>query len=74
MTTPLAIVHGADEQLVNLDYIRSLTMPSLWRDEVQIIEDAGHAPHWERPDRFNALLAEFVADVRQSAQGEQKDD
>jgi pimeloyl-ACP methyl ester carboxylesterase len=61
MRTPLAIVHGAQEQLVNLDYLQSLTMPSLWRGAIQIIADAGHSPHWEQPERFNALLAEFVA-------------
>lgn len=67
METPLAVIHGAEEQLVNVDYIRGLAMPSLWRGEVQIIEDAGHAPHWEQPEQFNALLAEFVTDVRQDA-------
>jgi pimeloyl-ACP methyl ester carboxylesterase len=67
MTVPLAIVHGAEDQLVNVDYIRSLKMPTLWRGEVQVIEGAGHAPHWEQPERFNALLADFVADVTQSA-------
>lgn len=63
MRTPLAIVHGAEEQLVNLDYLKGLTTPSLWRGAIQVIADAGHAPHWEQPERFNALLAEFVADV-----------
>jgi pimeloyl-ACP methyl ester carboxylesterase len=42
-------------------------MPTLWRGEVQVIEGAGHSPHWERPERFNALLADFVADVTPSA-------
>lgn len=67
MAVPLAVIHGAEDQIVNVDYIRSLEMPTLWRGEVQMIEGAGHAPHWERPERFNALLAEFVADVTQSA-------
>ena len=65
MTVPLAIVHGAEDQLINLDYIRGLKMPTLWRGEVQVIEGAGHSPHWERPKRFNTLLADFVADVTQ---------
>lgn len=65
MRTPLAIVSGAEDQLVNVDYFRSLTIPSLWRSKVQVIANAGHAPHWEQPDKFNALLAEFVAGVSQ---------
>jgi pimeloyl-ACP methyl ester carboxylesterase len=64
MKTPLAIVSGAEDQLVNVDYFQRLTIPSLWWGNVQVIENAGHAPHWEQPDKFNALLAEFVADVR----------
>lgn len=63
LKTPLAIVHGAEEQLVNLDYLRGLSIPSLWRGAIQLIADAGHSPHWEQPERFNVLLAEFVADV-----------
>lgn len=63
LRTPLAIVHGAEEQLVNLNYLIGLTIPSLWRGAVQIIAEAGHAPQWEQPERFNTLLADFVADV-----------
>ncbi len=63
MTAPLAVIHGAQDQLVNVDYLHNLEMPTLWRDEVQVIEGAGHALHWERPERFNALLADFAADV-----------
>lgn len=62
MKTPLAIVHGAEDKFVNLDYLKGLTIPSLWRGAIQVIPDAGHSPHWEQPEQFNALLAEFVAD------------
>ena len=31
---PLAIVQGAGEQLVSLDYLRKLSIPSLWRGEL----------------------------------------
>lgn len=60
---PLAIVQGGDEQLVNLDYLRKLNAPSLWRGEVQVIPGAGHAPHQEAPQQFAALLAEFIGDL-----------
>lgn len=58
---PLAILHGAGEQLVSLDYLRGLTIPALWRGEVQLIPGVGHAPHQEAPQRFAALLEEFIA-------------
>ncbi|MDN3359835.1 alpha/beta hydrolase [Actinomadura sp. DC4] len=60
---PLAILHGAGEQLVNLDYLRGLTIPALWRGEVQLIPGAGHAPHQETPERFAALLTDFIGDL-----------
>ncbi len=66
LTTPLAILHGAEEQLVNAAYIQSLNIPSLWRQAVQIIPAAGHAPHWEQPEQFNALLEAFIQDCTQS--------
>jgi pimeloyl-ACP methyl ester carboxylesterase len=68
LKVPLAVVHGAEDQLVNIDYIRGLEMPTLWRGEVQLIEDAGHSPHWEQPDQFNVLLADFVKDVTSGVQ------
>ena len=61
LSQPLAIVHGADEQLVSLDYLRGLAIPALWRGEVQLIPGAGHAPHQEVPERFAALLTDFSA-------------
>ena len=63
---PLAIFHGAEERLVSLEFIRSLSMPSLWRGEVQVIEGAGHAPHLEQPEIFNRLLGEFAGQVSRS--------
>jgi pimeloyl-ACP methyl ester carboxylesterase len=63
LTRPLAILHGDGEQLVSLDYLRTLRIPALWRDEVQLIPGAGHAPHLETPGAFTALLQDFLADL-----------
>jgi pimeloyl-ACP methyl ester carboxylesterase len=62
LSIPLAVLQGAEEQLVNGDYFASLSMPTLWRGAVQLIPGAGHAPHWEQPEQFNALLDAFIAD------------
>jgi pimeloyl-ACP methyl ester carboxylesterase len=62
LSKPLAIVHGEADSLFNPAYIKGLSIPTLWRGEVQMVPDAGHAPHWEQPERFNRLLAEFAAD------------
>jgi pimeloyl-ACP methyl ester carboxylesterase len=60
---PLAIMHGEAEQLVSLDYLRQLTVPGLWRGEVQLITGAGHAPHRETPEQFASLLEQFISDL-----------
>lgn len=60
---PLAVLHGAQEQLINGDYFKPLSMPTLWRGAVQVIDNAGHIPQWEQPDRFNALLDAFVSET-----------
>jgi pimeloyl-ACP methyl ester carboxylesterase len=60
---PLAILHGEGEQLINLDYLRTLSIATLWRGEIQLIPGAGHAPHLETPDAFTTLLTQFLADA-----------
>jgi pimeloyl-ACP methyl ester carboxylesterase len=60
---PLAVLHGQDEQLVNLGYLQQLTIPSLWRGGVQLIAGAGHAPHQETPGKFTELLNQFITDL-----------
>jgi pimeloyl-ACP methyl ester carboxylesterase len=56
-------VHGAGEQLVSHGYLRKLNIPALWRGQVQVIPDAGHALHQEAPQRFTALLTDFTSDL-----------
>lgn len=63
LSAPLAILHGEHEQLVNRAYISALKMPALWRGALQVVADAGHAPHWEQPNQFNSLLEAFLRDT-----------
>lgn len=62
MAIPFAILHGEHEQLINRGYFDTIAIPRLWRGSVQIVRDAGHAPHWENSAQFNRLLVEFVND------------
>ena len=63
LEVPLAVLHGEAEQLVNGGYFASVPMPTLWRGAVQVIPGAGHTPHWETPEAFDALLAAFVEET-----------
>ncbi len=63
LKVPLAVLHGAAEQLVNGAYFALLSMPTLWGGAVQMIPGAGHAPQWETPQAFDALLEAFIAET-----------
>lgn len=63
LKVPLAIFHGEKDGCINLDYLKKLIMPTLWRGEVQVINDAGHSPQWERPESFNILLETFIENI-----------
>jgi pimeloyl-ACP methyl ester carboxylesterase len=62
LARPLAILHGAQEQIVGLPYLQSLApaMPTLWQGQVQVVEGAGHALQWERTQEFDRLIASFA--------------
>jgi pimeloyl-ACP methyl ester carboxylesterase len=62
-SVPLAMINGADDQIVNLDYIDDVPFSSLWQGRCFRIGKAGHAPFWQAPDRFNAILSLFLTDV-----------
>lgn len=63
-TVPVAIVQGTEDAFLNIDHLRGLPGDRLWRGGVQWLEGLGHAPHWSAPERFNAALFAFLADVR----------
>ncbi|MHC1704127.1 MAG: alpha/beta fold hydrolase [Tenuifilaceae bacterium] len=60
---PYAVFHGKNDQLVNGSYFEILPMDSLWRNEVHLIENAGHTPQLENPKLFNELLTKFIDEL-----------
>lgn len=63
LKAPLAVLHGTEDRRINGAYIASLAMPTLWRGAIQKIPGAGHAPQWETPETFDALLEAFVEET-----------
>lgn len=63
LRVPLAVLHGRHDALINLDYVTGLTMPTLWRGAVQVLDGVGHAPQEEAPAEFTRVLDEFIADL-----------
>jgi len=60
---PVAFVNGEHEPFARLGFVSGVNCPRLWDGQFHVIEGAGHAPFWEKPDVFNALLSRFVDDV-----------
>lgn len=60
---PIAVVHGEDDAFVPLSFIREQTWSSMWRKEVQVIANVGHAPFFEAPSEFNRILDAFLNDL-----------
>lgn len=63
INVPFAILHGENDSCINLNYLKKIKSPSLWRNEIQVILGAGHSPQWEKSEVFNTLVEEFVDDV-----------
>ncbi len=60
---PIAVIQGGADAFVNKAYFDRLHWRNLWRGRVQFMETAGHAPFFEQPDAFNAILVEFLGSL-----------
>lgn len=57
---PIAVLQGKNDSFMGLEYLESLKWNSLWRDKVAVVQGAGHAPFWEKPEEYNNLILEFL--------------
>jgi pimeloyl-ACP methyl ester carboxylesterase len=62
-TPPIAVVNGADEPFVNVDYLDTIPFSNLWEGRTIKLEKSGHAPFWDSPDRFNPILVRFITSL-----------
>jgi pimeloyl-ACP methyl ester carboxylesterase len=65
-SVPIAVVNGAEDPFVNVDYCASVNYANLWGGQVFNLAGVGHAPFWEAPARFNPLLERFAAETAAS--------
>lgn len=57
---PVALVNGVDDPFVRLGYLSGIHAPDLFDEAAIIVDGAGHAPFWARPEIFNPLLDRFL--------------
>lgn len=60
---PYALLHGEMDQLVNKNYFELIPRKLIWREQIQLIEGAGHTPQLENPKSFNKILASFISSL-----------
>jgi pimeloyl-ACP methyl ester carboxylesterase len=60
---PIAVIQGTADPFMSIAYLDRIRFANLWGGRVHAFEGVGHAPFWERPAEYNALLARFLADV-----------
>jgi pimeloyl-ACP methyl ester carboxylesterase len=63
LTIPLAIVAGAKDSALGLDYMTHLNYANLWRKQVNLIEHASHAIPMHQPDELHLLLETFLREI-----------
>jgi pimeloyl-ACP methyl ester carboxylesterase len=63
--TPIAILHGREDQLVNGTYLEAMapSIPTLWESKIHFVENTGHALFMQREDVYNDLLHRFMQKV-----------
>jgi pimeloyl-ACP methyl ester carboxylesterase len=59
IAAPTLVLWGADDPLIPAAIGRELTN-ALRDGRFELVEGAGHSPMWERPERFTALVRQFV--------------
>ena len=60
---PIAIVAGSEDPFVRLGYLSGINLPDHFSGEPIVIQGAGHAPFWEKPDVFTPILDRFLDTV-----------
>lgn len=64
---PLAVVNGADEPFISMEFVRNVKYGNLWRGECIEMPGLLHAPFWTEPAAFQTILNEFVSDCSAKA-------
>ena len=60
---PLAVANGCEDPFIDLDYLEVPKYANLWEGRCHRLPGLKHAPFWEAPDIFDALLGRFIDDV-----------
>lgn len=61
---PFCVVAGEKDPVLKLRYLRDeINYKNLFKGQVFVIDDAGHAAFWDQPEKFNRILFEFLGHI-----------
>ncbi|MBL6076857.1 alpha/beta hydrolase [Belnapia sp. T18] len=66
---PIAVINGATDPLIRLDYLEGVAYRNLWEGRCHRLDGAGHAPFWHAADTFNALVGRFLGELERGTAG-----
>ncbi len=60
---PIATYIGEYDQIFSLEYLKSIKISGLWKNNIQVIKDAGHIFFYENPADFNVSFEDYLNNV-----------
>ena len=68
-SVPVAMVNGADDPFINVEYIGGLRYQNLWDKHCYMLRGLGHVAFLQAPDLFNPILGRFLAEMADRVAG-----
>ena len=62
-TIPTAVINGAADPLIKLDYFETVSFQNLWDGADHRLAGLGHVPFWQGADAFNPLFERFLSEM-----------
>jgi len=60
---PVCLIQGQNDPFARTGYVAGIRSNAIYEGGCKVIANAGHAPFFDAPGEFNALLARFARDV-----------
>lgn len=63
LSIPIAAYIGEFDQIIDIDYLKTISIPNLWKDSIQVIKDAGYIFFYENPADFNISFESYLNEI-----------
>lgn len=60
---PIAVIHAADDNAIQSEYLNNLQIHNLWEQKIQVIPECGHFMIGEKPVELAAILDRYFSEI-----------